>query len=167
MSCRKTEKHLTHIIVFSICRVYREHSIHLLCSAQNWEWRNPLVQYALMDYLFDHNICGERPHEHTSSITHRHTKPHTHTHTHTTPHKHTHTQSNSPYHQSNPHISVSTWVLHIQKKTTHVSVLNPSSTTEMTSPSSPALLHPYSSASRPPWLCKCFIKCKWPWAIHI
>lgn len=26
-----------------------------------------------MDCLFDHNICGERPHEYTSSITHRHT----------------------------------------------------------------------------------------------
>lgn len=42
-----------------------------------WVEESSCPIYALMDCLFDHNICGERPHEHTSSITNTHMPTHT------------------------------------------------------------------------------------------
>lgn len=44
-------------------------------STQGWrEWRNLLIQYPLMDCLFIYNICDEKHHNLTSSITHRYTQ---------------------------------------------------------------------------------------------
>lgn len=98
---------ISHILQFFIIR--REHTAHLLfCAPDWWVRRNPLVQYALMDCLFDHNICGERPHEHISSITQR---AQTHTNTITSP--------------SRTHISFSTWDLENEKKNTQLSFTPP------------------------------------------
>lgn len=92
-------------------------------------WNPPLVQCALMDRLFGHNICGERPHEHTSFIT-----PAMHTHT----HKLRLAITPIPVCPPPPETSYSQ-----HKENTRTSVLYPSSTAEVTSSSSPLLLlHP-------------------------